>query len=298
MRRLIPGLLVFFSGLLAGCVGATTRPDGTPCPKPWNVEFDQEKDFKDHHEIEVRFQSGCEELAGTLFMPSGREPLATVVFVHGAGRSSRLHYTGEFLAPLVESGVVVFSYDKRGVGASEGECCPGDRAEFDLPAADVLAAISAIRKNADIQAAPIGLIGVSQAGWIIPMAATDSPDVSFAVLLSGPAVSVGSSNYFDGLTDDGIPIEQALSRLSEAREEAFDPQPFLEELQIPALWLYGELDEDQPTAASVDVLEELVEGQGKDFMIVVFPNIGHDLTHEPKLVPTIVDWIGRMTDSR
>lgn len=290
------GLLVMGSIsalLLAACARSTPADQQLTCAQAAAVEFSQEKQFEEHLEVEVRFQSGCEELAGTLFLPTGRDPSTTLVFVHGAGSTPRLHYRQDFLAPLVEAGMIVFSYDKRGVGSSEGECCPGDRGEFDVPAADVLAAINAVRWHPDVRQTQLGLIGVSQAGWIIPIVATRSPDVSFVVLLSGPAVSVGRSDHYDDLTDQGIPADQALQRISEVDREYFDPNPFLEQMQTPALWLYGELDEDQPTAASVEVLEQVRQAHGQDFTTLVFPGVGHDLTHEPKLVPTVVEWIAK-----
>jgi hypothetical protein len=42
---------------------------------------------------------------------------------------------------LVAAGFAVLSYDKRGVGQSEGACCPGDQGHFNLLTADVEGAI-------------------------------------------------------------------------------------------------------------------------------------------------------------
>ena len=63
-----------------------------------------------------------------------------MIWVHGSGEQPRLNY-GAVVAPLVEDGIAVFSYDKRGVGESEGDCCtsPG---KYDLVAADADGAVT------------------------------------------------------------------------------------------------------------------------------------------------------------
>jgi pimeloyl-ACP methyl ester carboxylesterase len=93
------------------------------------------------------------------------------VWVHGAGEASRLGWGGQLLPGLVIAGVVVLSYDKRGVGESEGECCPGDTGHFNLLTADAVGAAQALRTLPEIDPVRVGLIGASQAGWIVPRAA-------------------------------------------------------------------------------------------------------------------------------
>ena len=107
------------------------------------------------------------QLAGTLNVPLGRGPFPAVVWVHGAGESARLPYDGAPLVQaLVDSGIAVLSYDKRGVGESVGECCPGDYGQFNLLAADVDGAVAALRSRPEIDPSRIGLLGASQAGWV------------------------------------------------------------------------------------------------------------------------------------
>jgi hypothetical protein len=60
----------------------------------------------------------------------------------------RLHasgWGGQLLPGLVDAGVEALSYNKRGVGESEGECCPGDTGHFNLLTADVVGAVQAVR---------------------------------------------------------------------------------------------------------------------------------------------------------
>ena len=91
-----------------------------------------------------------------------------MVWVHGSGEQPRLNY-GTVVAPLVEDGIAVFSYDKRGVGESEGDCCtsPG---KYNLVAADADGAVLAVRSHPEIDPDRVGFYGASEAGWVVPLA--------------------------------------------------------------------------------------------------------------------------------
>ncbi|NER13580.1 prolyl oligopeptidase family serine peptidase [Leptobacterium flavescens] len=60
-----------------------------------------------------------------------------------------------------------------------------------------------------------------------------------------------------------------------AAKYSYDPQPFLEEIDIPMLYLYGGKDINVPTEASVKYLERLRAEMGKDITFRVFPDAGH-----------------------
>ena len=67
---------------------------------------------------------------------------------------------------------------------------------------DAGAGIDFLRTRDRIDADQIGLYGVSQAGWIIPVAAVLDGSVAFTILVSGPTVTVGEENYYSDLTGD------------------------------------------------------------------------------------------------
>ena len=104
---------------------------------------------------------------------------------------------------------------------------------FDLLAQDALAGVEALARRDDIDPARIGIFGVSQAGWIAPLAASRSNQVAFVVLLSGPAVTVGEEIAYSkvagedpgslqGLTDDEIAAkgrESAARTLGDVRAQ-------------------------------------------------------------------------------
>lgn len=283
--------------LLAACGGGSHEAAGTCATAPW-VRFAEPADHADHRTVEVAFQSGCETLAGTLYLPPSPGSHPAVVFVHGSGQAHRLGFGGTWITtPLVEAGVAVLTYDKRGVGQSEGTCCPGDDGDLDALAADARVAVDLLRLRTDIDRDDIGLLGVSQAGWVIPIVAQRSPDVAFTVIFSGSAVSFGEEILYSRLTGEdesrppGRSPAEIAARLAEAGPSGFDPRPFLRAYRVPGLWIYGRRDQSQPTAQGVEVLQTIAEQEGRDFTVEVFPDLGHDTTHDPRAIRTMLAWL-------
>ena len=62
-----------------------------------------------------------------------------------------------------------------------------------------------------------------------------------------------------------------------ASNVSYDPTPFLRELDVPMLWVFGENDINVPTARSVAVLEQLRSGFDRDITVKVYPDVGHSL---------------------
>jgi hypothetical protein len=91
---------------------------------------------------------------------------------------------------LIRRGMAVLTYDKRGVGGSTGEW---NTASFDDLASDVVAAFEYLKTRPDIDSGQIGLLGVSQAGWVMPLAAVRAEDIAFLISVSGPGVSAGET---------------------------------------------------------------------------------------------------------
>ena len=131
--------------------------------------------------------SGGVQLAGTFVRPASGPVRAAFVFVPGRGCAAR---TGgvrllELLAPYGVAGV---SFDKRGVGQSQGNCRFGTIDDF---TADVLAAWDALLARVGSDSVKVGMMGNSAGGWTIVRAAaraTRAPD--FLITSVGPAVSV------------------------------------------------------------------------------------------------------------
>jgi dienelactone hydrolase len=239
--------------------------------------------FPDHREVEVGFEStDGAVLSGTLILPrrGGRYP--AIVLHFGSDRWTRGTFAGSNLGFWTENDIAVLTYDKRGVGRSQGECCPWrDLGYFHLLGQDVAAAAAIAATHPEVDAPRIGAWGFSQGGWVVPLAAAAAPHlISWMILGSGPAVSLGEELLYSELTGEnecrpsGLPADEIERRLEAAGPSGYDPRPVLGELDTPGLWIYGGLDLSVPVARSVAVLDSL-RAQGRDYTAVVIPRLNH-----------------------
>ena len=192
MRRSCVALLAGFFGVCAcASAGATANPGQDRCASP-QVAFRKPTVVADHREVIVHFTCDGARQAGTIYLPprTGRHP--AVIWVHGSGAVSRLRY-GPLVAGFVRRGIAFLSYDKRGVGESQGNCCPGDQGDFALLTDDAVGAVRAARSFAGIDPARVGFLGASEAGWIAPQAAVDAGDQVAFIALASPSCATASS---------------------------------------------------------------------------------------------------------
>jgi dienelactone hydrolase len=236
------------------------------------------------HAREVRFRNGKVPLAGTLLLPEGTGPFPAVVMAHGAGPS--LRDEGQAFSNLLAAhGIASLTMDKRGEGESGGAYLGDFAGEQAIAgyASDVVAGGKFLGTQPAIDPHRIGLFGGSQAGWVIPRAAATGGSLfSFGVILSGPVVSQGESDYYASLCYQGnqtpnMTPEQIDAAVRAAGPSGVDPQPDLRRLSIPIFWVYGGLDQNQPTRLDIPALERLKAATGADFSWVVFPAANHGL---------------------
>ncbi|WP_461638588.1 alpha/beta hydrolase family protein [Labilibaculum euxinus] len=127
---------------------------------------------------------------GTLLIPQTEKPNPVVIFVSGSGKQDRDgtmagHKMFKTIADyLAQNGIASLRIDDRGVGETGGIYEESTTADF---AADVLTAINYLKSRKDIDSKHIGLIGHSEGGAVISIAATQSSDVAFLVSLAGLA---------------------------------------------------------------------------------------------------------------
>jgi uncharacterized protein len=126
---------------------------------------------------EIRVERQGFVLAGS-YSPAGE---TAVVALHGAGEGTRdspiYAYLHELLPP---AGIGVVTFDRRGEGESTGD---SSRGRFEIQVDDALAVMEAI------EAERVGLWGISQGGWIGPLAAAASDEVAFLVLVASTGVT-------------------------------------------------------------------------------------------------------------
>jgi dienelactone hydrolase len=226
------------------------------------------------------------------------------VWLHGSGEEPRLSY-GPLVASYVGDGIAFFSYDKRGVGDSEGKCCPDVYGHFNLVTADAVGAVAAVRRSPQIDPNRVGFLGASAAGWVAPRAAETSKHVAFLAIASPGVLQhsiVANFEEFAGGSESTKPrpSEAAIARkVADWQRDAsgFDPRPYLERLDIPALWLIGGGDRNIPPVQSVAALRAIERDRGKDWTIIVFPGAGHGLFDspptDPRAAPLAEAWVSR-----
>jgi dienelactone hydrolase len=236
---------------------------------------------------DVKFESQGITLAGSILKP--KNPFAAVVIVHGSDPVKR---EMEFAKRLAKKGIAVLTYDKRGVGESGGVYVgPSvgtnniDTTNLNLLSQDANAAVNIFRNYLKDKKTPIGLVGFSQAGWIIPIAACINPQIEFMVLFSCPTITTLEQLRFQFYTNGNINFWENHTE-SEAREHikndtdryqftATDPKNSLNTLSIPGLWLFGEKDIQIPVKLCIEQLNTL-KAQGKPFEYNLFPTLGHN----------------------
>lgn len=278
-------------------------------------------------ERELRWANGEIELAGALLLPPGPGPHPAAVILHGSGDADRRQpWAREVAAALVAEGVAVLLPDKRGCGASGGSW---RRADFADLAADALAGARTVRELPAIDGGRVGLVGLSQGGHVVSVAAAQDSSLAFVVDVSGGAVSMAETVAWEverawrreGAPEAGVALGLELLRVSdevargtgdwqrylEVRRRAaeeygpravatfpetpsdpywrwwggvvdFDPMTWWWTVDVPVLFLFGAEDDHQPTAASVERIEEVMVPEGLDVTVRVFPGAGHALT--------------------
>lgn len=132
---------------------------------------------------DVTFVSHGTTFAGRIVMPLGDDKVPLVVLIHGSENNSAIEsYSLQRMLPA--QGIAAFVYDKRGTGKSGGKYTQ----DYSTLADDAVAAVSTARSLAGVRIGRIGFQGGSQAGWVVPLAASRTK-VDFAIVCFGLAVN-------------------------------------------------------------------------------------------------------------
>lgn len=149
----------------------------------------------DVQRVDARVAVSGAELAVTLTVPS-RGPLervAAVVLLPGSGCLVRAQAQA-FVDAFLRARIAVVTFDKRGCGASSGSWL---RASLDDMAADGRSLLDWLRARDEVDSKRVGLVGVSQGGWVGPLVASTRPEVAFFIGLTGGGLSPRATEEFD-----------------------------------------------------------------------------------------------------
>ena len=236
---------------------------------------------------EIFFENGNEdiELAGILFLPEGEGPFPIAIVIHGSGPSRRNSVWYLSVAKhLQDNGIAVLLPDKRGCEKSKGKWVGAD---FDKLATDATSAIKYIQNQSGINFSIIGLIGMSQGGWIAPVAATKTEDVSFVASISGATVTTDEQLLHEEIHNIAPYTYKFIAKMIapitsnqiKKREYflpfvGFDPIPYWKRIDVPVFIGYGENDKNVP----IDACQKRLQDNGLDhFKIKTYPQGGHGI---------------------
>ena len=276
---------------------------------------------------DVEFSGAGVRLSATITLPGLVSASPGIVLIGGSGPSDR-HNDGFFdllRDHLVNAGVAVLAYDKRGAGRSSGNWAT---ATVDDLAADAAAAVAALQARPQVTGRA-GVLGHSEGGWVALRLCARLATLRHLIINSCPAVSFAESEVY-ALTRAGAEPGKAAALIAQLTAAVragrdyqegqrilascdhepwypalaadgfsldaaawsqlgawghYDPGPDLDQLTTPTLAIFGGNDPLVPVHASIARLRDTAERTARPQQITVFPGAGHRLQAGTSLAP-------------
>tara|TARA_E500000305_G_scaffold84137_1_gene70013 strand:- start:294 stop:1265 length:972 start_codon:yes stop_codon:yes gene_type:complete len=254
-------------------------------------------DLSEYPRTEVQFSTDQGLIAGTLILPGEGDDAPVAVFVHGDGPQDRFSSDSYLVQMrlLLEAGIGVYSWDKPGVGESEGNWLHQSMSDR---AREADAALRAVQQIDHVDASKVGFLGFSQAGWVVPEAAGPGTTAAFAILVGG-AVNWEEQGAFYGRQRRAQEIPRAsmsAERLAFVqRNRGADARAALAKVSIPFLALYGSDDLNVDPVAESETYRQIVVPLRSENKVMVVPEATHGLLRAPlfnyQLVSQWPDWL-------
>ncbi|MEV0250130.1 alpha/beta hydrolase [Nocardia sp. NPDC050712] len=220
--------------------------------------------------------------AGTVHAPAGATGRPGVVLVHGSGDGSGEHYDNVAEA-FARAGIVALRYDKRTEGYT-----PAHR-DYSLLADDALAGLAALRKWPEVDPARVGLWGLSEGGWVAPLAASRSTEAAFLITVGANSAAPAAQQAWANETRFGaagvrgsmvdVSARNAIRQLVTAGQFAqadYDPIPVLQRITQPVLAIWGDQDRLTPPGDSLRGFQAAFDSAGKtNYTLRTLPNAQH-----------------------
>ncbi|QFY07876.1 prolyl oligopeptidase family serine peptidase [Nonomuraea phyllanthi] len=266
---------------------------------------------------EVSFRgSGNLLLHGSVISPAGaRDGRAGIVLVHGAGTGTpREKLLGEAVA-FARQGLSVLVYDKRSEGYSTFE------RSYSVLADDALGAVETLRSRPGVDPGKVGIWGLSEGGWVAPLAASRSAHISFVIVVGANALNPLRQQTWAvaaGLRKAGVSgsmVDRAEPTLYRVvadggmfPEPYHDPAPVLAKVRQPVLAIWGVHDLLTPPRETPPIFAESLRAGGNDrYTFRFFAGADHaahltpdgGVTRQPELAPGYPElvgaWVGEAT---
>jgi len=273
----------------------------------------------------LTFESAGLTLSGTLRLPDGQGPFPAVLLVAGSGQVDRdenhkkLHINlfREIASYLAAREIATFRYDKRGVGASEGDFWAAGLYDN---IADAGAALACLKAQDAIRPGSVFVMGHSEGSLISARLAAEKENVAGAILLSGTAqpgedvlkwqarqVVQGLPGFTKALmklfrVDPARSQQKVMDRIRASDKDwirvqlfakinakwmrefmAHNPADDLARIEVPVLAIIGSKD-IQVNPKGLERMKQLIPGECECHEV---PGLSHLLRVDPKDPPSI-----------
>jgi len=206
------------------------------------------------HTIEnFAFTSDNFEISAELRIPDNGMQHPLVIMVHGDGPAYKSYFETLKLC-FLEAGYATLMWDKPGFGKSTGkfskEHLREERAEI------LIDAIEEMKTHSRIDSSKIGVWGISQAGYVIPMALSKTNDISFMIL-----VGVAGEN---GIRQTAYFVSQQILCEGFSEEQAAEAKQLV--INVSSAKSY-----DEYVSAGTILLEKYPIVKDLDYMVGILP---------------------------
>ena len=257
----------------------------------------------------VSFQgSGGVTLHGTILDPAhaqGGRP--GVVLVSGSGTGLRTETQPDAIA-FAQQGLSALIYDKRSVGYSAFQ------RNYSQLADDALAAVQTLRAHAGVDPKKVGIWGISEGGWVAPLAAERSADVAFVIVVGANAISplqqqtwsVANALHREGISGSLLnhaepTMFRLVANVGIYPEAYYDAAAVLRHVRQPLLGVWGSDDQSTPPGQNPPLFAQaLQQGGNTHYTFRFFSGASHDIyqspdggvTSLPELAPGYAELVG------
>lgn len=299
MKTAMTLLAALLLGALCAAPATAAAPGAGPVPAPPGLTS-----------TDVSFTgAGGLTLHGSVLAPARKgPPRPGVVLVTGSGSGVPREHLLTEATEFARRGLAVLIYDKRSAGYTRL------RRDYSELAGDALGGLRALRAMPGVAPSKVGLWGLSEGGWVAPLAASRSAEAAFVIVVGGNAMTpIRQQNWNEtsalrragvsgSLADRGKP---ALARLAGDAglfaEAHFDAQDVLERVRQPLLGIWGEHDLQTPPEDNPPLFARaLRRGGNTHYTFRFFAGADHGahrtpdrgITRGPELAPGYADLVG------
>jgi dienelactone hydrolase len=209
-------------------------------------------------------------LHGTVLAPANTGPARPgVVLVTGSGAGVPREHLRTEATEFARRGLATLIYDKRSVGYTTF------RRSYSELADDALGAVGALRAQPGVDPTEVGLWGLSEGGWVAPLAASRSTQVAFVIVVGGnamPPIRQQLWNETSALQREGVSgslIDRGKRNFARLGADAglfaeahFDAQGVLERMRQPLLGIWGSRDLQTPPGDNPPLFAQALQRGG------------------------------------